>query len=416
MLRAQSLKIAYLVNRYPAVSHSFIRREIAAIEEAGVAVLRFSVRAASHNELPDSRDQAEFGRTEVLLDAGKISLVVGLLKRAILKPVQFFHAARIAFSGAGMSFAEGIRRVAYLAEASLLADRLNVENVEHLHAHFGTNPAMVGRLARVLGGPPYSFTVHGPDEFDRPVELDLAGKIADATFCVGISSFGASQLMRWSDPAKWPRIHVVRCGVDEEFIDAQDDIPIPPEPRLSCVARLSAQKGLPLLIDAAAMLKDQGREFHLKLIGDGEMRADIETKIARYGLQKHITITGWASSDEVRRHITASRVMVLPSFAEGLPVVIMEALALNRPVIASAIAGTPELVDAACGWLIPAGSVDTLASAMTEALDAPVAKLQAMGAEGRSRVLTHHDSRKNGLQLLKLIIDYQRKGMPTIAA
>ena len=420
MLRGQSLKIAYLVNRYPAVSHSFIRREIAAIEETGVTVLRFSVRAAIRNELPDSRDQAEFDRTEVLLDASKIKLVVGLIKRVVLKPVQFIRAARIAFSGAGMSPAEGIRRVAYLAEASLLAERLNVENVEHLHAHFGTNPAMVARLVKMLGGPPYSFTVHGPDEFDRPVELDLAGKIADAAFCVGISSFGASQLMRWSNPANWPRIHVVRCGVDEGFIDAQDDIPIPPEPRLSCVARLSAQKGLPLLIDAAAMLKNQGREFHLTLIGDGEMRADIETKIGRYGLQKHITITGWASSYEVQRHITASRVMVLPSFAEGLPVVIMEALALNRPVIASAIAGTPELVDAACGWLIPAGSVDALASAMTEALDAPVTKLQAMGAEGRSRVLAHHDSRKNGRQLLELIVDYQRKGqrngMPTIAA
>ena len=150
------------------------------------------------------------------------------------------------------------------------------------------------------------------------------------------------------------------------------------------------------------------------------MRADIETKIGRYGLQKHITITGWASSDEVQRHIATSRVMVLPSFAEGLPVVIMEALALSRPVIASAIAGTPELVDAACGWLIPAGSVDALVSAMTEALDGPVTKLQAMGAEGRSRVLAHHDSRKNGRQLLELIVDYQRKGqgngMPTIAA
>ena len=379
-------------------------------------MLRFSVRAANRNELPDSRDQAEFDRTEVLFDASKIRLVVGLLKRVIMKPIQFVYAARIAFSGAGMSFAETIRRIAYLAEASLLADRLNSENIEHLHAHFGTNPAMVARLARKLGGPPYSFTVHGPDEFDRPVELGLAGKIADAAFCVGISSFGASQLMRWSDVAHWPRIHVVRCGVDKGFIDTKDDIPITSEPQLLCVARLSAQKGLPLLIDAAAMLKNQGREFHLTLIGDGEMRADIETKIARHGLQKHVTITGWASADEVRRHITASRVMVLPSFAEGLPVVIMEALALNRPVIASVIAGTPELVDAACGWLIPAGSVDALASAMTEALDAPVAKLQAMGAEGRSRVLAHHDSRKNGRQLLELIIDYQRKGMPAIAA
>lgn len=315
-----------------------------------------------------------------------------------------------------MSIAEGVRRIAYLAEAALLAKRLNAEEVDHLHAHFGTNPAMVARLAHALGGPPYSFTVHGPDEFDRPAELDLAGKIADAAFCVGVSSFGSSQLMRWSSPAHWPRIHVVRCGVDEGFIDTQDDAVMPAEPRLSCVARLSAQKGLPLLIDAAAMLKDRGKNFHLTLIGDGEMRAGIEAKIAGYGLQENITITGWASSEDVRRHILASRAMVLPSFAEGLPVVIMEALALGRPVIVSAIAGTPELVDAECGWLIPAGSVEALATAMTDALDAPVATLQAMGAEGRSRVLAHHDSRKNGRQMLELIRACQQQGTPDVAA
>jgi len=403
---AERVRIAYLTNRYPAVSHSFIRREIEAIEAQGTEVCRFSVRAAEKNNLPDDRDRAEFTRTCVLLDVGALRLFVEVLQTFARSPIRSMTALKIAFAKADWSPLSLVRRAAYFAEAAALARRMRKERIDHLHAHFGTNPAMVARIAGKLSGISYSFTVHGPDEFDAPIALDLRGKIADSSFCVAISSYGRSQLMRWSAFSDWHKIEVIRCGVDESFLGERDFSRLPDAPQLCAVARLSGQKGIPLLIEAAARLINAGKSFRLTLVGDGEMRPEIEAMIRRLNLQEVVTITGWASSDKVIDYLVASRAMVLPSFAEGLPVVIMEALALERPVVVTAIAGTPELVDEQCGWLIPAGSIDALVDALGAVIDAPVDQLAGMGRTGRGRVLAQHDSRANGRQLNALFHRY----------
>ena len=395
------MKIAYLTTQYPAVSHSFIRREILGVEAAGGEVKRYSIRRPAP-DLPDPTDQAEAALTEVVLAQGIAGLLLATVVTAMTRPIGFVRALGCAFAMYRASGHTLIRHCAYLVEAAWLARRLRASGIAHLHVHFGTNPTAVARLARLLGGPPYSFTVHGPDEFDNPRGLDLHGKIADAAFCVGISSFGRSQLMRWSDYRDWPRIAVVRCGVDASFTAPMAIAPVEDVSRLCCVARLSAQKGLPVLIEAAAAVKARGVDFHLTLVGDGEMRREIEAQIHAFDLRDAITITGWASAETVRREISSARAMVLPSFAEGLPVVIMEALALERPVIVSAIAGTPELVDSECGWLVPAGDIDALTNAMMAALAAPVEKIATMGSEGRARVLARHDASRNGGQMLAL--------------
>jgi glycosyltransferase involved in cell wall biosynthesis len=325
-------------------------------------------------------------------------------------PVAALKAANLALRMAKRNPGARVRHLAYFVEACYLFQRFASEPVDHVHVHFGTNPATVARLLRKLGGPHYSFTAHGPDEFDRPEALDLGGKIADALLAVAISSFGRSQMMRWSDPAHWSRISVVRCGVDASFLQDTGTALRTAVPRLCCVARLSAQKGLPLLVEAAARLRDQGLSFHLTLVGDGEMRPEIEQMIAARALADYISITGWCSGGDVRTELIGASAMILPSFAEGLPVVIMEALALQRPVIVSAIAGTPELVDRACGWIIPAGSLDDLVEAMAAALAAPVATLAKMGAAGRQRVIQQHDAEKNGARLLSLILQAHGRG------
>lgn len=393
------MRVAYLINRYPAASHSFIRREIEAVEAEGTDVYRFSVRPAQLAELPDERDRAEVSKTAVLLRLGMFRLLFDTLRAMILSPARFIAAMRTAFLGVEWKPGPMVRRAAYLAEASALARRLRAKRVDHLHAHFGTNPAMVARLTSKLSGIPFSFTVHGPDEFDAPVALDLRGKVADSAFCVAISSYGRSQLMRWSRFADWHKIQVVRCGVDGSFLDGLDAATLPAAPQLCAVARLSGQKGIPLLIEAASKLKDGGKQFRLSIVGDGEMRPDIEIMIERYGLQAFVHLVGWASSDVVIAHLREARAMVLPSFAEGLPVVIMEALALERPVVVTAIAGTPELVDATCGWLIPAGSIEALVEAMSMAIEAPIDQLAEMGRIGRARIVALHDAMENGRQL-----------------
>lgn len=398
------MRVAYLINRYPAASHSFIRREIEAIEAEGTDVYRFSVRPAQLAELPDERDRAEVPKTVVLLRLGLFRLLFDTLRAMILSPVRFIAAMRTGFSGVEWKPGPVVRRAAYLAEASALARRLSAKRVDHLHAHFGTNPAMVARLTSKLSGIPFSFTVHGPDEFDAPVALDLRGKIADSAFCVAISNYGRSQLMRWSRFDDWHKIEVVRCGVDGSFMAGWDTAALPVGPQLCAVARLSGQKGIPLLIEAASKLKDEGKQFRLSIVGDGEMRPEIEAMIERCGLQAIVHLVGWASSDVVITHLREARAMVLPSFAEGLPVVIMEALALERPVVVTAIAGTPELVDASCGWLIPAGSIEALADAMSMAIAAPIDQMAEMGRIGRARVVAQHDAMQNGRQLNMLFL------------
>ena len=393
------MKIAYLVNRYPAVSHSFIRREISALEALGHEVVRFSIRGVE-GVLPDPTDRAEAEKTRIVLGQGAATLILTTLAMLSTRLSRFLGAARAAYAMAGWGLKPKLRHLAYLVEACWIVR--NLDGARHLHAHFGTNPAAVARLVHLLSGVPYSFTVHGPEEFDSPVGLALPAKMADAKAVVAISSFGRSQLMRWMPFAGWKKIAVVRCGVDALFAEAEPPAPVS-APEFCCVARLSGQKGLPLLIEAATLLKARGTEFHLTLVGDGEMRCEIEEMIAAAGLGANVTITGYLSAADVRAKIMASRAMVLPSFAEGLPVVIMEALALGVPVVTTAIAGIPELVDGECGWVIPAGSVEALADAMQAVLDADPARLRAMGMVGRARVLDMHDAARNAAALAGII-------------
>nr|WP_286207812.1 glycosyltransferase [Hephaestia sp. MAHUQ-44] len=206
--------------------------------------------------------------------------------------------------------------------------------------------------------------------------------------------------MRWSRVADWPRIALVRCGASPRF-HHRSDVGLSSR-TLVCVARLSAQKGLSVLIEATAIVA-RAHPFQLRIIGDGEMRAEIEAHIAARGLGDHIHLLGWQSTDSVRREIEAARALVVPSFAEGLPVVIMEAFALGRPVIATAIAGIPELVDTTTGWLVPTGSADALAEAMDEMLCADIGTLQAKTAHGRARVAAQHDVDASAATLATLL-------------
>jgi colanic acid/amylovoran biosynthesis glycosyltransferase len=295
------------------------------------------------------------------------------------------------------------RHLIYLAEAALLRRRLAACGVQHLHAHFGTNASAVAMLCRLLGGPPYSLTIHGPEEFDAPGPLALGEKIRHAAFAVAISHFTRSQLCRWCAAADWPKIHVVRCGLDEVFLSAAGT-PAPRRPRLVTVGRLAEQKGQLLLVEAAARLRDRGLDFELVIVGDGPMRVELERLINQSDLQGRVRITGFLDNQAVRRELEAARAMVLPSFAEGLPVVLMEAMALGRPVIATHIAGIPELVEPGrSGWLVPAGAVEPLVEAMAEALAADPDELDRMGRAGAARAVRQHDAAAEAGKLAGLI-------------
>jgi glycosyltransferase involved in cell wall biosynthesis len=381
------LKIAYLINHYPKVSHSFIRREILALERQGFEIQRFALRGWQ-DSLPDEEDRSEQGRTRYVLRRGLWGLLLPTLGALRRSPARFLAAMGLAVKMARESDRSLPYHLIYVAEACQILKWLTEFGAQRIHAHFGTNSTEVAMFIHVLGGPPYSFTVHGPDEF--LCSMGLKEKIHRSAFVVAISSFGRSQLFMRAHYADWCKIRVVHCGLEESFSNApKSEIPI--EPRLVCVGRLCEAKGQQLLIEAASRLTNKGIAFELVLAGDGPMREEIEILIREHGLGQRVRITGWISSDQVRCEMLHSRALVLPTFAEGLPVVIMEAMALCRPVLTTYVAGIPELVrPGENGWLFPAGSIEDLTEAMEECLSLDPSDLQRLGDAGRRRVLARH--------------------------
>ena len=297
-----------------------------------------------------------------------------------------------------------LRHTAYLLEAVSLKQMMMRDGIDHVHAHWSTNTAAVALIAHRLGGPTFSFTAHGPDEFVDWGPSSLKFKVAEAKFVAAISKYCRTQLALAAGLNVWDRLEIVRCGVDlDEF--AVSEAPFDATAPFVCVGRLCPQKAQALLIEATAQVARTHPDVKVELIGDGESRAEVEAAITRHGLQDNVTLLGWQDNAQVQARLGRARALLLPSFAEGLPVVIMEAFALGRPVISTFIAGIPELVDDQTGWIIPAGSVEDITAAMRAALDAQDTTLTAMGQTGRARVEDHHNVTANAARLRDLMTD-----------
>jgi colanic acid/amylovoran biosynthesis glycosyltransferase len=395
-------QLAYLVSQYPKVTHSFIRREILALEKQGWQIFRLSIRGWD-SELPDPEDIAERARTTFVLREGPVSLALAIVRQAIRSPRRFFSAAALAVRMMRQSDRPFVWHLFYLAEACWIAPELERRGIAHMHVHFSFNDAEVAMLASKLAGISYSVTIHGQDEFINPARwYSLREKIGRAAFVVTVSSFARAQIFRMLDYREWGKIKVVHCGIDPAFADL--DAVVPSETnRLVCVARLSEEKGQLLLVKAILALVKEGRKFQLVLVGDGVHRPAIEQLIAENNLADLVTVTGWTSAGRVKEEILRSRALILPSFAEGLPVVLMEAMALGRPVLSTYIAGIPELViDGKTGWLFPAGSEEDMLRAIRACLDTPQETLKVMGELARTRALQRHDVTKEAEKLTAL--------------
>lgn len=396
------MRVCYFVSEYPAVSHTFIRREIVELErDNNVTILRVSLRPDGR-KLVDPADQIEKSRTSYILDGNIAKFILAFASALIRRPRTLAKASLAAIKMARRSSRPVLFHLAYLAEALVLARWVLEQGVDHIHAHFGTNGAEVAMLSHILTDVPYSFTVHGPDEFDRPEYLGLSAKVQRAAFVCVVSSFTGSQICRWIPPQEWPKIKLVRCGLDADFL-MKPPSRIVSKNQLVTVGRLSTEKGQFILLKALSILAREGVQFKMVIAGDGPLRPQLENGIRELGLEKQVELAGWRSNAQVRALIRGARALVLPSLAEGLPVVLMEALALGRPVITTYVAGIPELVtDRTCGWLVPAGSVEQLAVAIKQCLNVSDDDIRAMGTEGRKRVLQQHDIAKECRKLADL--------------
>lgn len=394
--------VAYLVNTYPLVSQTFIRREIEALENLGVRVERYTVRKPDRSELHDPAQIREAERTRALLGRGLFPIFVASLSLLLTSPGRWARALRSAIR-LGRGSATGLpRHLVYHAEACLLYQWLRQSPATHLHAHFGTNSTAVALLCCDLGGLPFSFTVHGRADFEDARRQGFQQKLASASFAVAVSEFGRSQLCRWCEPSLWPKIHIVRCGVDPMFLE-HDRVACPQAPRLVSIGRLSKEKGHVVLVRAARALVESFPDLEIVLVGDGEERSEIEAECRELGLTDQVRIAGFLDGEGVVEEILAARAMVLPSFVEGLPVSIMESFALGRPVISTFVAGIPELVKpGVSGWLVPAGSESELSTAMREAIEASTEQLDEMGAAGARDVSEMHSVSREATRLNEL--------------
>ncbi|MGP3698382.1 glycosyltransferase [Rhodobacter sp. NSM] len=394
------MRLGYLINTYPRASYSFIRREIRALERSGHLIHRFAIRS-ERAALADGADFDEDDATEHFLQESPLRLGISALRWMARRPRRAWRGMKLAASCGTQG--GRLRHLVFLFFAAHLARRTRALGITHVHAHFGGAAATVAMLSEVLGGPRFSFTVHGPDEFDAPVALNLPLKMSRAAFTVAVSSYGRSQLYRWADPADWRRIHVVHCGIEPEAFP--ECLPLPEcGPRLVAVGRLSEQKGYALLIEAIALAAERLPDLHLTLVGDGPLRGQIEEMILRRSLARHVTLTGWTDESRVRQELAAAQALILPSFAEGLPMVVMEAMAAGRPVIGTMVAGIPELVlPEETGHLVPAGCARSLAEAIERLAGTPIESLTEMGRLARHRVLERHDVNREAARLAQLI-------------
>lgn len=397
------MKVAYLVNIYPSISHSFIRREILALEEMGVEVERFALRGWD-SPLVDPDDKAELARTRHTLRHGLGPLLRGAAGFALRHPGRFSEGLRLALRMSRGNVRPWPYHLIYLAHAIRLLGWLEGSGVTHVHAHFGTNSAEIAALVHALGGPDYSFTTHGAEVFDAPQGHALPVKAESARALVTCCAYIGSQMMYHIPTRFWDKVAVVHCGLAAESFDT-DPAPLPAAPVFLSVGRFSPEKGHLVLLEAFAQVRADRPDARLVMAGDGPMRGEVEARIAALGLQDAVEITGWVTAAQVREAVRGARALVHPSFTEGLPVVIMEAMAAFRPVISTYIAGIPELVrDGRTGWLVPAGRVEDLAEAMAACAAMPDAEIMEMARNGAARVAARHDVPTEAAKLKALFI------------
>lgn len=401
----QGAPIAYLTGMYPKVSHTFILREVAALREQGAEVLPCSVRRPPPQEVRGPEVEAEFARTFLVLEAARnpVRLIDAHLRLLGTTPVRWATAARLAWKMRPPGAKSGLWQLFYFAEAGVLARYLQKHGAGHLHNHLGDAGGTVALLAATMAGIPFSYTAHGPDLFFAPSHWRLDEKTARASFVACISHFCRSQLMLFSDPAHWHKLAIVRCGVEPARYGTATRTAV--GQHVLFVGRLAAVKGVPLLLEAFAQIRADHPKARLTLVGDGTERAALQAQATALGLEDVADFAGYCTQDEVAALLDTADMLVLPSFAEGLPVVLMEGLASCIPVIATPVAGVSELVrHNETGLLVPPGDVEGLIKALDRLLSDP-ALCTRLGVAGRKVVEEQHDAAREAATLLALFRD-----------
>ena len=391
--RTAAPKLAYLVSAYPAISHTFILREVRRLRALGHEIVTASINRPDRPVGSMEDDERQEARDTYVVKADGARGALGALAYWLWRsPGRLLSTFAFGFGlRTGRRWWIGL---AYALEAAMVARWMRREQVAHLHVHFGSVGATVGVLVKRLAGCHLSYTIHGPDEFDDVPGQQLALKMREADAVVCISQFARGQLMRISDPAHWSKLRLCRLGVaPSQFRFAlREGGAIP---RLLCVGRLTPAKCQVLLVQACARLRDAGVAFHLTLVGAGPDRGRVERALAELGMQDLITLTGALNQNQVREQFAQADIFVLPSLAEGIPVVLMEAMASGVPCVTTPVNGIPELIEhERTGLLARPGDVESLTAQLRRLIEDPALR-RPLALAARDKVLADFDLKRN---------------------
>jgi colanic acid/amylovoran biosynthesis glycosyltransferase len=392
------MKIAYLTSEYPAPSHTFIRREVAALREAGVEIETYSVRRPKSTARFSSEDLEAQAETRYVLDS-RGAMALSLAWAFFTTPLRSLSTLGLAIRHRVPGLRALVWAILHFVEAIHLARMLYGREVGHVHNHFANSSAIVGMLAAHHLGLGFSLTIHGISEFDGSAGGLLPKKIRACRFVACVSSFGRAQVMRLVEPAEWPKLFISRCGLHTSARPRR--VGAIGRLRFCSVGRLSPEKGQAGLLEAFRITLESGVDAELHLVGDGPLRSELERKASELGVGARTIFHGQLTDDEVASIMSATDVFVMSSFMEGLPVVIMEAFAAGVPVIAPGVAGIPELVvHHETGLLFPPSDWDALAESMTQ-LAANPGLCARIGERGRRKVIEQHEISRAVLPLLR---------------
>jgi len=392
---AAAPRLAYLLSQYPAVSHTFFLDEITGLRRQGFTIETASINVADPARPLTPDETAAANGTFYVKKAGVIGAATVALRTLFTQPLVFLRGAAAALTGTGVDPVRILFAFFYFIEALLVADWMRTRNLQHLHIHFGGSVSNVGRIAARAAKIPYSLTIHGPEEFFDQKRCLLRQKVEQAAFTICISDFGRGQLMRLSAPKHWQRIHVARLGVDANLFAARTPRSIAVPVQMICVGRLVATKGQRVLLEAAGLLAARGHSLHLTFIGDGPDAAALASCVTTLGLDGSVYFTGALTHEATRARLSEADVFVLPTFAEGIPVALMEAMAMQLACVSTWTSGIPELItNDVDGLLVPPGSTHALADALESLFTSPQLRGR-LGLAARQRVLSAYQQRAN---------------------
>ena len=390
----KTLRLAFLLSRYPAVSHTFLLNEVLGLRARGVDVETASINRPDRapSQLSDT-EAAEALQTHYVKDGNLLLALLTALGTACAHPDVLWRGLVAVVRLRNLSLRQRGYWVFYLAEALLVGRWMQQRKLGHLHVHFGGAVASVGMLTSIAWRIPYSLTIHGPEELLDVSGYRLKEKLEQASFVFCISDFCRSQLCQLTEPRTWGKFAVVRLGVDPATLlpssshGASEHTTL----RLVCTGRLVAAKGHRILLEALVKLARRGIAVKATLIGDGPERASLTQFVEREGLGASVVFTSALSHAETLQHVRSADIFVLASFAEGIPVALMEAMALGLPCVSTTIAGIPELIQTGRdGLLVAPSSVDELAEAI-ESLANDAAQRNFLGRSARRRIIRDYN-------------------------